>query len=442
MANILIKDAVVVPMYESGGIRYFRGSVGIEGNTIAMVCSGDDARVEMFRARHEDNLHEIDGRGHALLPGLINTHCHTPMTLMRSYADDLPLMPWLEDHIWPFEAGMTPDDIRLGTELGVAEMLLGGTTCFLDMYFREDVIADVVDKAGMRAVLSTTIMGDNSLSFEKDLAALVERASCCGGRVTPMIACHSPYTVSSDNLLYAKRMAEKFGMGLNIHVAETREEVDIIREKFGKTPVQYLDDLGLLGPSTIAVHCVHLTDDDIRILAERNVSVSHNPQSNMKLASGISPVAKMVSAGVNVTIGTDGASSNNDLDMWEEMRSASFLQKVTAADPCILPAWDVLGMATVNAAAALGLGDKLGQIKEGMLADLIMVDMDKPHLHPQTDVVANLVYCAKSGDVDTVLIDGNVVVDKGRLVDCDLRSLYDKVDARVEEIRTATAKRL
>lgn len=442
MANILIKDAVVVPMYESGGIRYFRGSVGIEGNTIAMVCSGDDARVEMFRARHEDNLHEIDGRGHALLPGLINTHCHTPMTLMRSYADDLPLMPWLEDHIWPFEAGMMPDDIRLGTELGVAEMLLGGTTCFLDMYFREDVIADVVDKAGMRAVLSTTIMGDNNLSFEKDLAALVERASCCGGRVTPMIACHSPYTVSSDNLLYAKRMAEKFGVGLNIHVAETREEVGIIREKFGKTPVQYLDDLGLLGPSTIAVHCVHLTDDDIRILTERNVSVSHNPQSNMKLASGISPVAKMVSAGVNVTIGTDGASSNNDLDMWEEMRSASFLQKVTAADPCILPAWDVLGMATVNAAAALGLGDKLGQIKEGMLADLIMVDMDKPHLHPQTDVVANLVYCAKSGDVDTVLIDGNVVVDKGRLVDCDLRSLYDKVDARVEEIRTATAKRL
>lgn len=433
MGNILIKDAVVVPMYELGGKKYFPGSVGIEGNIITMIDeTGKEANA--FEARHVGDLHIIDGRGYAVMPGLINTHCHTPMTFMRSYADDLPLMTWLRDHIWPFEARMTDDDIRLGTQLGIAEMLLGGTTCFLDMYFREAIIAEVAANAAIRAVLSTTIMMDNHESFEADLWELMALARQGDGMITPMVACHSPYTVSTESLLYAKEIAEKNGLGLNIHVAETQDEIDIIREKFGKTPVEYLDSLAMLGPSTIAVHCVHLSDNDITILAKRRVSVSHNPQSNMKLASGISRIAKMCAESINVTIGTDGASSNNDLDMWEEMRCASFLQKVATGDPCLLPAWKVLKMSTVNAAKALSLDDRIGQLKEGMLADLVMVDMNKPHLHPQTDVISNLVYCAKSSDVDTVLVNGRIVVERGVLKGWDLPALYESVDRRVKEL--------
>lgn len=200
------------------------------------------------------------------------------------------------------------------------------------------------------------------------------------------------------------------------------------------TPVLYLDSLGMLDPSTLAVHCVHMTDSDIRIFAERGVSVSHNPQSNMKLASGIAPVARMAGNGVNVTIGTDGASSNNDLDMLEEMRSASFLQKVSTGDPCVLPAWEVLKMATVNAAKALGKDGKIGRLKEGMLADIIMIGLDKPHLTPRTDIIANLVYCAKGGDVDTVIVDGTVLVEHGILKGRDMATLYGRVNKRVEEI--------
>ena len=436
MGNILIKDAIVVPMYEVDGVKYFRGSVGIEGNVIAMI-DRDATSVDDFRRRHEKNLYEIDGRGFVVMPGLINTHCHTPMTLMRSYADDQPLMTWLKEYIWPFENRMTEDDIRLRSELGVAEMLLGGTTCFVDMYFQEKVIAGIVDKSGMRAVLSTTLMGENREKFEKDLETLVSAwgKGMYGGRITPMVACHSPYTVSRDSLIYTKKIAKQYKLGFNIHVAETRDEIDMLDRETGMSPVVYLDSLGILDASTLAVHCVHVTDEDIRILSQRGVSVSHNPQSNMKLSSGIAPIAQMVGNGVNVTIGTDGASSNNDLDMLEEMRSASFLQKVSTGDPCTLPAWNVLKMATVNAAKAIGHCDSIGQLKVGMLADMIMIDMDKPHLNPQTDIVANLVYCAKSGDVDTVIVDGNILVEHGILKDWDMATLYGRVNKRVDDIR-------
>jgi 5-methylthioadenosine/S-adenosylhomocysteine deaminase len=319
-------------------------------------------------------------------------------------------------------------------------MLLGGTTCFLDMYFHEAAVADVVERTGIRAVLSTTLMGDSRARFEQDFEALAARYPAGGaGRITLMAAAHSPYTCSREDLLYVKGVAEKYGCGVNIHVAETREEMDMVREQTGTSPVRYLDSLGLLDRSTVAVHCVHVDGEDIEIFHKRGVSVSHNPQSNMKLASGVCPAAKMLGAGVNVAIGTDGASSNNDLDMWEEMRSASFLQKVTEMDSCALPAWETLKMATVNGAKALGLGNRIGQLKEGMLADIIMVDMQKPHMQPQTDVIANLVYCAKAADVDTVIVDGKVVVQGGRLSDADLPELYRRAGERVEEIAKEVA---
>lgn len=436
MGNILIKEAVIVPMYELSGKKYFKGSVGIEGNLITLVDEKGGAASELFAQKHAGDLVEIDGRGMALMPGLVNTHCHVPMTLMRSYADDLPLMPWLQEYIWPFEAGMTPDDIEMGAELAVAEMLLGGTTCFADMYLQEAEVAKVVEKTGIRALLSSTFFASNRDGFERDIAELTARYPAPGdGRVSLMLDPHSPYSCSKEDLLYIKELSHKLHIGINLHVAETLEEMEIIRERTGMSPVKYLDSLGLLAPSTIAVHCVYVSEEDIDILRQRGVSVSHNPQSNMKLASGVSPVTAMMAKGVNVAIGTDGAASNNDLDMWEEMRSASLLQKVARMDACVLPAWEVLKMATVNGARAVGLGGRIGQIREGMLADLIMVDMRKPHLNPVSNVISNLVYCAKSADVHTVIVDGRIVVREGRLLGADLAGLYERVGRRVEEIK-------
>lgn len=436
MGNILIKDATIIPMYELSGRKCFTGSVGIEGRLIALVDENDGRASEQFAQKHAGDLVEIDGRGMALMPGLVNTHCHAPMTLMRSYADDLPLMPWLREYVWPFEAGMTPGDIEMGAELAVAEMLLGGTTCFVDMYFQEAEVAKAVEKTGIRAVLSSTFFAANRDGFERDITKLTARYPAPGdGRVSLMLDPHSPYSCSREDLLYIKELSHKFHIGINLHVAETLEEMEIIRESTGMSPVKYLDSLGLLASSTIAVHCVHMSEEDIDILRQRGVSVSHNPQSNMKLASGVSPVAGMTAKGVNVAIGTDGAASNNDLDMWEEMRSASMLQKVARMDACVLPAWEVLKMATVNGAHAAGLGDRIGQIREGMLADLIMVDMRKPHLNPMSNVISNLVYCAKSADVHTVIVDGRVLVSEGRLIGADLAGLYERVGRRVEEIK-------
>ena len=435
MNNILIKDAIIIPMHEMSGDRYFHGYVGIEDNIIALVSS-DSRECEAFRLKHKGDLTEIDGQDMLLMPGLINTHCHVPMTLMRSYADDIPLMPWLKEYIWPFEAEISSDDISLGARLGIAEMLLGGTTCFVDMYFHEKEIARDVENAGIRAVLSPTLIQSNRESFEQDFYDLLSQYPSDSGRlVSLMIAPHSPYTCSKDDLVYVRQLADRYGLGLHIHLAETISEIDIIRKNAGTSPVRYLDTLGLLTPSTLAVHCVHVDKEDIELMRTRGVSVSHNPQSNMKLASGIAPVARMAAEGINITIGTDGTASNNDLDMWEEMRSASFLQKVAESDACIMPAWDILKMVTVNAAKAVGLHGKVGEIRKGMLADMIMIDMRKPHFNPRNDIISNLVYCAKSADVDTVIVNGKMVVRNRILQGVDLSSLYRSIDQRVEQIR-------
>jgi 5-methylthioadenosine/S-adenosylhomocysteine deaminase len=405
---------------EGEGPKYFTGSVAIEGNRISMVTD-DDRLLEKFRAENPD-AKIVDGRGKLLMPGLINTHTHVAMTLMRNFADDIPLMEWLHERVWPFESLLGPEDIAAGARLGIAEMLLGGTTTLVDMYWHEAAVACVARETGIRAVLCPSFVdGPRMAEFESDLTATLAVAAQCD-RLSVRVAPHAAYSCSAENLRRGVELARQYGLGLHIHVSETLDEQRIIRERHGLTPTEYLLETGLFERPVIAAHCVHVTGRDIEILRSHGATVAHNPQSNMKLASGAAPVAQMVAAGLDVSLGTDGASSNNDLDLWDEMRSASLLGKLTAADPAVLPAYEVVKMATVNGARAIGMGGALGVVAEGALADMVMLDIEKPHWYPHADLVGALVYSARASDVDTVWVDGQILVSGGRPTVLDLGS--------------------
>lgn len=434
MMNTLFRNATILPMTVEGDApKSFCGSVGVVGNRIALLTS-DEERIARFLAEEAD-CRVIDCTGRLLMPGLINTHCHAAMTLQRCAADDIALMAWLNDHIWPFEAKQTADDIALGMTLGVVEMLLGGTTSFVDMYFHESRCVEVVRRLGIRALLGSSYFDHTIESAKRDIERALAAAKGCD-RIRIAIAPHAPYTVSKERLVEGKRFAEDHDLPLMIHLAETQDEMRQIAEKEGCTPVQLLDRLGLLDERTIAAHCVWIDAADRAILKERGVVVSHNVQSNMKIASGTAPIAAMAEEGLCVTLATDGPCSNNDLDLWEELRTAAFLQKLSTANPLTLPAYEVLKMATVNGARAMGCKEgELGVIREGALADLILLDLQKPHLQPLNDPVAALVYCAKASDVESVMVDGRLVVENRRIEGLDLADLYARINAAVKRIK-------
>ncbi len=433
MSAILFDRATVLSMTAAEGeAATFRGAVGVEGNRIVLV-SDDVAARDEFVASHPD-VRIIDCEGKLVMPGLINTHCHAAMTLQRSYADDILLMEWLNDYIWPFEARQTREDVALGMTLGIVEMLLGGVTSFVDMYYHENDCVDVVQRMGIRAMLGCNYFDTNIEEVFPEVEDAVRRAEGLD-RIRIAVAPHAPYTVSRENLIRGKQLADKLGLHFMTHLAETRDECRIIGEQSGMTPVEYLDEMGLLDERTIAAHCIWLNDDDVKTLADRRVIVSHNPQSNMKIASGVAPVRKLLEAGAVVTVATDGPCSNNDLDMFEEMRSAAFLQKVSTSDALTLPAYETLKLATVNGACAMGRKKgELGVLKEGALADIIVIDMQKPHLQPVHHIVSNVVYCAKSSDVETVMVDGRIVVENRVVKGVDLPELYRKVAESVKRI--------
>ena len=415
--ELLFTDALLLPMTDDAP-RTFTGALGISGNRIEF-ASASAADKESFLAAHP-NARVVDCRGKLVMPGLINTHCHAGMTLQRSFADDIALMEWLNDYIWPFEKCQTPDDIAVGMMLGIVELLLGGVTSFVDMYFHEDRGVEVARRLGIRAVLGCSYF---DYSIDETLAqaerAMVNAAGC--SRISIAVAPHSGYTCSPENLLRGKEFCRRNGLLFMTHVAETRDEIGIMAERYGTTPVRHLDALGILDERTIAAHCVHVDDEDIALLAERGVIVSHNPQSNMKLSSGVAPVWRMMQSGVHMTLGTDGTCSNNDLDMFEELRTATFLQKSATGDPTSLPAYEALKLVTVNGARAMGYADgELGVLRKGALADVVVIDLQKPHLQPVHDVVSNVVYCAKASDVETVVVDGEPVVENRRIRGVDL----------------------
>ncbi len=408
MARILLKDGEV---YTGGQV--VRADVAIAGTTIetvgAVAADWPADRV-------------IDCTDKLVMPGFVNTHTHAAMTLFRSYADDMALMDWLQTKIWPAEAGLTGDDVYWGTMLAIAEMVRGGTTMFADMYFFMDEVAKAVDVSGMRAVLSRGMAGVAPTAQQ----ALTESEAFyrnwhgkAGGRITVMLGPHAPYTCPPDYIKKVIALAGKLGAEIHIHLAETAGEVETCRKEHGLSPIALMADLGLFDFGVLAAHCVHLSAEDIAILKAKKVRVAHNPGSNMKLASGVAPVPALLAAGVPVGLGTDGAASNNNLDMLEEMRLAAFLNKVAGFDPLAVPAAKAVAMATAEGAAVLGMGGVTGEVAPGRKADIAIFDMTAPHWYPRHDRLSLLTYAAAAADVHTVIVDGRVLLDGRRLLTID-----------------------
>ncbi|HWS88017.1 MAG TPA: amidohydrolase [Pyrinomonadaceae bacterium] len=382
----------------------------------------------------------IDARGSAVIPGLINGHTHVPMSLFRGLADDLDLNEWLTKYIFPAEAkNVTEEFVRAGTQLGLAEMIRGGTTTYCDMYYFEDAIAEETERAGVRALLGETVI-DFPVPDNKtwpDAMRYAERfvARWKGNKlITAAIAPHAPYTVSEAHLREVRAFSDRTGAPVVTHVAETRKEVEDVTRDHGASPVEYLARIGFLSPRTVAAHTVHLTENEVRLLRQHNVGSVHNPESNMKLASGVAPVPQMLKAGVALGLGTDGAASNNDLDMWEAMDYAAKLHKLSSNDPKVVTAEEALAMATINGARALHMERDIGSLEEGKRADIVVVGLDSLHQTPRYNVYSHLVYATKASDVRTVVIEGRVVMRERRLLTLDEALIRQKARAIRERI--------
>lgn len=350
----------------------------------------------------------IDATGMAILPPFYNTHTHAAMTVLRGYADDMALNKWLTEHIWPFEGRMTAEDMYLGTRLAILEMIKSGTVFFNDMYFNIDVTEQAVRELGIRASIGATIIGGHPLSIGEERYNIVRNWENPTGRIMLTPAPHAIYTVSEDLLRSSYALSQETNTRWHIHLSETASEVQDCIKAHGTTPVRYLEKLGVLGPNVIAAHVVHVDDEEISILKEYGVTIAHNPCSNMKLSSGILPYKQMIDAGLNITIGTDGCSSNNNLDMREEMKVAALLAKVSTQDPACLSAPEVLKWATENGAKAFGID--AGVIAEGKLADALLVNLNNERMVPCHNLVSNWVYAASSECIDTVICDGNILM--------------------------------
>ncbi len=444
--DLVIANAWVVSLDPAIGV-VVGGEVGIAGGRIAYVRRPGDGAAAPPRgpgaAGSGAGPQVIDARGMALLPGFVNAHCHAAMTLLRGYADDMTLMPWLTEKIWPVEARLSGEDVYWGTLLACVEMLRAGVTTFADMYFFMDEAAEACAAAGIRAALSVGIVaigpdGGVAPEAEEKLARGVDfwrrwhgRAD---GRITAMLGPHAPYTCPPTFLRQVIAAAAPEDIPIHIHLAETAGEVERCREKHGVSPVRLMAELGLFERRVLAAHCVHVDAGDRAILARMRGGVAHNPLSNMKLASGIAPVATMLAEGVPVGLGTDGAASTNSLGMFEELRAAALLQKVSTGDPTVLPAPQALELATVGGARAVGLEDAIGSITPGKAADLVLVDLTHPRLQPHHDVVSLLAYSAQDGDVHTVIVGGRVVVRERRVLTVDEEAVRREAAARARRL--------
>ncbi|MBN2788813.1 MAG: amidohydrolase [Candidatus Delongbacteria bacterium] len=368
----------------------------------------------------------IDAENNIIMPGLINSHTHSGMTMFRGVADDLSLMNWLNNYIWPLEDKfVTEKNVRIASKLAIAEMILSGTTTFNDMYFFTGTTAENCKEIGMRAVLGEAVIdfpASVKKTSEKYFIEFIEKYSN-DDLIIPSIVPHSPYSCSKELLQRIKLLSDENNLPVHIHISETLDEVNLIKDRTGMTPVEYLDSIDFLNHRTIAVHCVHLTDNDINILKIRNVGIVNSPESNLKLASGIAEVPKMIKSGLTVSLGTDGPASNNNLDMFEEMSITVKIHKALYNDSTVMNAREVLKMGTINGAKVLGINNLTGSLEVGKKADLIMIDVKKPHLTPMYDPYSHLTYCAKGSDVDTVIINGKLILKKRKFLKLDLEKV-------------------
>lgn len=415
-ADILIRGCTILPMDGKRGVVE-KGLIAIKNDVITYI--GRETDAPSISAEET-----IDGHGKVAVPGLVNCHTHLPMTIFRGVAEDQELGRWLSETIWPLEAKLKPGDVYDGALLGCLEMIRSGTTCFADMYFHEDMVAKAVERAGLRAVLAPGIIEAGDIERgEKLLRESVEFArkfhGFADGRVRVRLGPHAVYTCSPNLLMKIRDRASELNIGIHIHLAESKEMVKSVKEKYGFTEVEFLDGLGFLKSDVLAAHCIYLSEEEMRLMAKRDVKVSYNPVANMKLALGVPKVIDLMGLGVTVGIGTDGPASNNDLDMFGDMRVAALLQKVSYMDSTVLPAHSVLGMATIDGARALGLERSVGSLGVGKKADVMLIDFGKPHLTPVHDFYANVVYSARGSDVDTVIVDGKILMEAGEVKTLD-----------------------
>lgn len=413
--DLLIKNAHVITM-DQVGTRYQDVDLAIQDGKILAIKPNITLSAQQV----------INAKGNAVLPGLINCHMHE--TLERGLAEDLPLMRWLEEICLPIDRAFQPHHQRAAALMSQLEMIRGGITTFVDIYRYPGEAARIAEQSGLRAVISPQIMDEPrgaGETLESNVEFIEQWRNRVPGRIFTWFGPHAPYTVYPETYQKIRELAEKYEVGIHTHLAETQSEVDQFLQKYGITPVQYLEELGVLGENWLVAHAVWLTDRDIELLARRNVAVVHNPSSNMKLASGVAPVPKLIAVGVRVGLGTDSNLSNNNLDMFEEMRLAAMLQKLILNDASAMPVERVLRMVTSEAAACLGLSDQIGSLEVGKRADLIIVDLHAPHMwpvlpEPRSNVLEQVVYSANAGDVLTTIVDGKILMNDHNVHTLDL----------------------
>ena len=427
--TILIKNAFIL---NPNNFENKKQSLLIKDDFIAEISDDiEDSKADKI----------IDAEGKILLPGLVNTHTHLSMTLFRGLADDLSLDSWLNDHIWPMEANLNGEYCYIGALLAAVELIKSGTTTLSDMYFYMEDVARAIDDAGLRAVLSYGMIdfGDaerRQAEIEQNLTLFKNCNGMADGRIKVFFGPHSPYTASEELLIKVRELADEYNMGIHIHVSETQKEIDDVLAEKGLRPFEYLEKIGFLGPDVLAAHCVWLSDEEIEIIKKHDVKVSHNPCSNMKLASGVSPVSKMIDKGICVSIGTDGASSNNNLDLIEELKTASLLQKVSTLDPKVLSSDEAIEMATIKGAEALGLDSEIGSVEVGKKADLILIDTNSANMVPDSSSLSsNVIYSANGSNVDTTICNGKILMENKKLTTLDEQEIYAKAKQANKELK-------
>jgi 5-methylthioadenosine/S-adenosylhomocysteine deaminase len=423
-ADILIYGCTILPM---NGKRLIQdGALAIKNGKIIFVgkrASANKIQVEL----------KIHAKKKIAMPGLINCHTHVPMTLFRGIAEDQPLEKWLKKTIWPLEAKLKSEDVHVGALLGCLEMIRNGTTCFADMYFHEGIIAKAVEKSGLRGVLAEGIIeAGNKAQGEQMLNQSINFAKNFHGyandRVTTFLGAHAAYSCSPELLTKIKNKSLELNVGVHIHLAESKDMFREFEKRYGSGEVEFLDKIDFFSGHVLAAHCINLSGEDTQILSRCGVNVAYVPVANMKLGLGAAKIQDLTDSGVNVGLGTDGPASNNTLDMFETMKIATLLQKLVYLNPTILPVYEVLRMATVNGARALGLAKSIGSLEVGKKADVILVDVSKPHLKPLYNTYANVVYSARGSDVDTVIVDGKIVMENRQVKTLDEQAIMERAE--------------
>lgn len=419
--NLLIKNTSLLSFADNCSVIN-NIDIAIEDNLIKQIGNVSEA----FTA---DEI--IDGTNKLAMPGLINCHTHVSMSILRNYSDDLSFWPWLTEKIWPIEDKIVPEDAYWASMLSIAEMLKSGVTCFSDMYFHMEETAKAACETGIKAFLSRGLQGpdaNDELRMRETRDLYRNWNNNANGRIKVWLGPHAPYTCSPEYFQKVIELAQELNTGIHIHLSESKKEVADNFEKYGKSPIKHVSDLGLFKLPTIAAHCVHVSEEDIDILSKNNVSVINNPGSNLKLGNGFAPIEAMIKSGVNVALGTDGASSNNNLNMFEEINLAALINKSVNEDPTSIPALTAVKMATINGAKALRMENETGSLEVGKKADITLLDLNKPHFYPKHNYISSLAYSAQASDVDTVIVDGKVLLQNGEYKTIDIEKVYYNID--------------